>query len=313
MNYNLVAKLENEGVNVSRLREEFPDGRFVNTYAAKGPVSIVDSKGEIRYFWTDRKDSGYPNIGIRDKLVFRGGNWRREEGKPIPASPRDVYLKELDEELRSGSHIKGLKGEKAEAVDRRLKQALRRVVEPVADFFTLLPAEAVGNPKLPKNYCDLTSIFRTQISEDELRDILEISSGENFRKAVENRLNDMSTESTQIVTPVCDLRNGRHNRFGWGDDYKLADLETPSGMYFVRGVIVLSTGQSSIISSTDTDSKIEVEGGTFKPIVVVKLDTNPDLSFEERRQYLEPVLRADNNPWLTQASDSAVFEGRKRV
>ena len=79
MKYDFTTELGPNGVNVSMLREEFPDGRFVNTYAAKGPVLVTNSRGNITYVWTDRKDSGYPNVGIRGKLVFRGGNWRREK------------------------------------------------------------------------------------------------------------------------------------------------------------------------------------------------------------------------------------------
>ena len=312
MNYDLVGDIEAHGIDVSRLRQEFPDGRFVNTYAAKGPVLVTGPRGNVHYVWTDRKDSGYPNKGIAGKLVFRGGNWRREKDSSLPASPLEVYLKEMDEELRPCTHVKGLEGEKAVQADRKLKAVLRESVEPVGDFFTMLPPEAVGNPKLPKTYCDLTSIFTSEISIGELSDILEISSGDDFKESAEKKLNGMAREATQVLTFWEDLLNGRNIPFGWGDDYKLmqvGDFQMYGNVNGVDGAIVMPSGESCLIVSGG--QKLSLEGAEFKPIVCIKLETSPEATFEERKNYLEPVLRADNNPYLTTASDGQVFEGRK--
>ena len=95
-----------------------------------------------------------------------------------------------------------------------------------------------------------------------------------------------ATESRQKITPVSALQDGTHIQFGWGDDYKMADImkeryNIQTNLNYVDGVEVIRLGSSP----TDT--------------------------FESRRDILEPYFRHDNNPFFkTSVADGKVFEKR---
>lgn len=233
---------------------------FINTYAAKGPVFLVDSYGP-RYMLTDRKDSGYPNVAIRNKLVFRGGNWK----KPSEESPMDVWYNQIDDETKP--IIKGVPNDTAV----RLRQAIKDRTKVLFDYFTALPEELVGNPNLPQPwYCDIASILTSEIPLGLLDDIFQVPEPERTLEGYRQKLNLVSPESPQWLTTIEDLRNGEHVLFGFGDDYKVKDI---------------------LKELYEIDANIQFFSGS----IVVPLGTDANVSFAER-EYLKCYLRSDNNP-----------------
>lgn len=127
---------------------------ILNTFAVKGPVFFVDSSGEPRYVLTDRKDDTYPNVGIRRKLVFRGGNYR----EPADLIPMDVWRREVRRETRP--FISGISEEEA----KLLHAAILNGAKVHADYFTALPGHKLLNPNLPQPwYCDIASVVASEV------------------------------------------------------------------------------------------------------------------------------------------------------
>ena len=90
---------------------------------------------------------------------------------------------------------------------------------------------------------------------------MQVAAAENFREAVQQRLNDSRTEANQVLTSVVELGDGTHTLFGWGDDYKIfdclngrvdiIDMSYVSGsMRYVRGAVVLPSGENCIVENS---------------------------------------------------------------
>ncbi len=257
-------------VAVEWYRRETGLDDFVNTYACKGPIIILGNPryGEM-HVWLDRKTAGYPNNGIVGKVIFRGGNWRLKEDK----TPLDVYVRQLDEETRRLTDA---------AVpldaDRRIREEVLRKVQPFADYFTAVPTHLLQNPNLDKHrwYCDITSIFVSEIELEFLHQALDVPASEGIG-GVNRVLNLISPEAGQEIVSVNDLVTGSHPLFGFGDDYKMKDV-----LQHLYGV---DTAMSFV-----------------KGIEVIQLKTLPGCSFAERegvnREGMLKYLRRDNHPLL---------------
>ena len=235
---------------------------FVNTYAAKGPVFLVDGHDRPVYLLTDRKDSEYPNRGLRGKLVLKGGNWK----EPGDWNPFAVWERQLAEE--TGKPV--VRGIPSDA-DRRLREAILRNPTVFSDYFTAVPGIVLDNPALLQPwYCDVASVISARVRLDELDEVLGVPAAERDTEGYRARLNAVSTESPQWLTPVSELVDGTHVLFGFGDATKTADVLRE--WYSIRIAVRHVPG-----------------------VEVVPLDTTGMLLFE-RRLWIPPYLRLDNNP-----------------
>jgi|SRR3989338_4158787 len=136
---------------------------FINTYAAKGPIIILNNGPYA--VWTDRKTKGYPNKGLIGKAILRGGNWKRKDER----KPLDVYINQLVEETRR--LIQSIPPE----ADIKIRNELLNNISAFGDYFTAMPSDIVKNKNLQyKWYCDLVSVFVPEIEIKILYDILEI-------------------------------------------------------------------------------------------------------------------------------------------
>lgn len=250
---------------LARYQAELGNQYVLNAVGVKGPTVLMRGEEPVAV-WTDQKDAGYPNEAIREKLVLGGGNFKDVKDE----RPLDVYLRERAEEIQVSGEV------------------INKSVYPHGRWFTALPEEAVGNPSLRGSYCDFTCIFGAEVDVEALYDALEIPSADRDPafESMRQALNMKATESRQFITPVSALRHGMHIPFGWGDDFKLADV-----MWVRYG----------LRASLDYVPNIEA----------IKLDAAANEPFAASQGLFETYWRPDLNPFVTDGiDDGRVFEAR---
>jgi hypothetical protein len=250
---------------------------FVNTYAATGPIIIKDRSSHI--LWTDKKTPGYPNLGIVGKLVFKGGNWRDIND----ASPLGVYTREVFEEIKDSPVTPA-------GTDAHVHALIFDSLNVVSDYFSAIPARILQNNHFSDPvYCYISSVFRSEIEMQALCDVLAVSSKGELLRNLERTLQSLSAESDVKLTPFDEIVKGENIPFGFGDDYKIADI-----LEDVYGIKNINTKNF------------------IQDVFVCRLPTSPNLPFSYRRNELEKYLRKDNNPYLCkQVTDKKVFEKRE--
>lgn len=244
---------------------------FINTYAAKGPIILTQDQSPIAV-WTDLKTLGYPNKGFVGKAVFRGGNWKYKNEK----TPLDVYRTLLKEET------KALNTELSPDTDSNLRNLIITNAWPIGDYFTAIPEQVIQNPNLQGWYCDLTSIFASEIDIGILQNILGLNTAAGFEE-ITATLELLSPEAGQVILTLDQLKD---TYFGFGDGYKLEDV-------------------------LNEKYGIKIEIPKLSGVEVLRLPTGPQLPFSKRTEILNAYLRKDNYPLKKGDVESGhVFEER---
>lgn len=178
----------------------------MNSLASKGPI-VVNWRSRAPWIVADVKTEGYPSRNFVGKYMLTGGNWR----DPEDLTPLDVYIRELDHELKA------------------LVNTVYPDIEPFADYFELYSSRQHGNPNMKKvlsatqgTICGVVSIFSSTLEGERLQDALKISSYDLSPNSLKSRIK--STEAGVAVLTVGDLRSGHIDNFAAGDGIKLRDF-----------------------------------------------------------------------------------------